>query len=63
MKDIAKLTLIAGMLMAFTACGDQEHNTIEGETDAVDNSQGNNIETDTSITQDPDTTTYHDMTL
>ncbi len=49
--------------MAFTACGDQEHNTIEGETDAVDNSQGNNIETDTSITQDPDTTTYHDMTL
>ncbi|WP_181885270.1 hypothetical protein [Pontibacter diazotrophicus] len=61
-KNIRTIALLTFALAAFTACGNQNDeraaNQAETGTD-IDT----DIEVDTAITQDPDTTTYHDMTL
>ena len=58
MKKILTIAFVAFAFAVFTACGNEEDrrtaNQIEADTE---------IEIDTAVTQDPDTTTYHDMTL
>ena len=64
MKKIMKSVLIVFALAAFTACGNQNGNTgdQQGAGAEIDVHNDSVIETDTAITQDPDTSTYHDMT-
>lgn len=64
MKKIMKSGLVAFILTAFTACGNQNGNTTDqAETGmGTDTSVNSDISIDTSITLDPDTTIYHDMT-
>lgn len=58
MKKVLKITLVAFSLAAFTACGNEEDNRTADQVE-----MGTEIEIDTAVTQDPDTTTYHDMAL
>ncbi|MFD3003242.1 hypothetical protein ACFS7Z_22965 [Pontibacter toksunensis] len=58
MKKVLTITLVAYALAAFTACGNEEDDRTTEQVEA-----GTEIEIDTAITQDPDTTTYHDMAL
>jgi len=64
MKKTIKLILVAFALTAFTACGNQDGTTTDQTETGVETAEGVNsdIEADTAITLDPDTTIYHDMT-
>ncbi|MBF9255126.1 hypothetical protein I2I11_17640 [Pontibacter sp. 172403-2] len=65
MKKIMKLSLLVFLLTAFTACGSQNGNTAEqaGTGAEADTTLNSTIDADTSVTLDPDTALYHDMTL
>ncbi|WP_162056088.1 hypothetical protein [Pontibacter pamirensis] len=62
MKKALSLTLLALVFAVFTACGNQEDNRAANQVE-TGTDINSDIEADTAITLDPDTTTYHDMTL